>query len=158
VTDSHSTTGLTTTRRTVLVAGAGGAGLVVLAACSNGGSSGSGSGNGSGNGGGSSTQPANKPLATLAEIGVGQVVSVTLPDGTPAIIARPTSAGVVCHSAICTHQGCVVNPDGQRLVCPCHGSQFNAMTGAVLQGPAASPLPKIPVKVADGKVVTTSSA
>jgi Rieske Fe-S protein len=32
------------------------------------------------------------------------------------------------------------------------------MTGAVLQGPAASPLPKIPVKVADGKVVTTSSA
>jgi thiosulfate dehydrogenase [quinone] large subunit len=43
---------------------------------------------------------------------------------------------VVVVSAICTHQGCQVDSSGGGLACPCHGSRFNASTGAVTGGPA----------------------
>jgi len=45
----------------------------------------------------------------------------------------------------CTHAGCRINKemDGQ-LVCPCHGSRYDASTGKVLQGPAGLPLSTIP--------------
>jgi Rieske Fe-S protein len=45
----------------------------------------------------------------------------------------------------CTHAGCRINQeiDGQ-LVCPCHGSRYDSVTGKVLQGPAGLPLALIP--------------
>jgi Rieske Fe-S protein len=147
VEQSRPETGLPTTRRTVLLVGAGGAGLAVLAACSPG-SDGT-------PGGAPASQSAGKALATLADIPVGEAMSVTLPDGGPAVVARPTADRAVCFSAVCTHQGCTVQPDGAQLNCPCHGSQFNALTGKVLQGPAIQALPPIPVAVKNGKVVTT---
>lgn len=55
------------------------------------------------------------------------------------------SAGAVkVFSNRCTHAGCRINRevDGQ-LVCPCHGSRFDAATGKVLQGPAIAPLPAL---------------
>lgn len=35
----------------------------------------------------------------------------------------------------CTHRGCQVEPAGDRLACPCHGSEYT-FTGQVLHGPA----------------------
>jgi len=138
------------TRRTVLAAGAAGAGVTVLAACSSSG------GNNSG-GGATQTSPpaAGHPLAKLDDVPVGQAKAVKLPDGSPAVVARPTASTAACFSAICTHQGCTVAPHGNKLDCPCHGSQFNALTGAVLQGPATAPLEKIGVQVSGGEIVTT---
>jgi Rieske Fe-S protein len=48
------------------------------------------------------------------------------------------------YSNKCTHAGCRINQeiDGQ-LLCPCHGSKFDAATGRVLQGPAGLPLTEI---------------
>jgi Rieske Fe-S protein len=142
--------------------------MLALAACANGSGTSEGGGNGSetdgSSGGGtgsspSSTNGANSgsgetTLTALADVEVGAAKAVTLPNGAPAVVARPTTATAVCFSAVCTHQGCTVAPSGAKLVCPCHGSEFNALTGAVLQGPAASPLPKVAVKVQAGKVVT----
>jgi cytochrome b6-f complex iron-sulfur subunit len=157
---------LTTTRRTVLIAGAGGAGLAVLAACASGGDSQASGDTGTkplpaggdpASGGSASTAQAagSDALATLSDITVGKCIAVNLPGGQPAIVARPTADTARCFSAICTHQGCTVAPAGAQLNCPCHGSQYNALTGQVLQGPAPKPLPEIPVKVENGKVVTT---
>lgn len=43
-------------------------------------------------------------------------------------------------SSICTHEGCSVNGfNGQRMICPCHGSEYN-LAGQVVAGPAPLPL------------------
>lgn len=36
---------------------------------------------------------------------------------------------------VCTHKGCGLDPVGDRIVCPCHGSEF-ALDGKVLKKPA----------------------
>ena len=43
----------------------------------------------------------------------------------------------------CTHAGCSLAKgklDGTTVTCPCHGSQFNVTSGAVLRGPAQRPV------------------
>jgi Rieske Fe-S protein len=131
-----------------LIVGASGAGAAMLAACSGGSST------PSGGGGSDTSQPAGKPLTALNAVPVGQAKAVNLPDGRPGVVARPTATTAACFSAICTHAGCTVAANGATLDCPCHGSQFNAVTGKVLRGPATQPLESIPVSVSGGNVVT----
>jgi Rieske Fe-S protein len=69
------------------------------------------------------------------------------------VLAQPTAGQVVAHSGVCTHAGCGVQAAGAQLSCPCHGSMFDAFTGAVLRGPAKAPLAAIPVKVSGQDVV-----
>jgi Rieske Fe-S protein len=58
-------------------------------------------------------------------------------------------------SAICTHQGCTVGSIRNGIItCPCHGSEFNAQTGAVIQGPATRLLPAVSVVVRGRSVFT----
>jgi Rieske Fe-S protein len=140
----------TVTRRSVLAAGAVGAGAVALAACSS-------SSSKDDPGGTSNTPAANAPLAKLDDIKVGEAVSAKLPDGTAAIVARPTADTAAAFSAKCTHMGCTVKPAGAELDCPCHGSKYNAITGEVINGPATKPLPKIDVQVTNGQVVPSSA-
>jgi cytochrome b6-f complex iron-sulfur subunit len=52
-------------------------------------------------------------------------------------------------SPVCTHRGCTVEPQGARLVCPCHGSTFDR-GGQVVRGPAELPLRSHTVTVRDG--------
>ena len=52
-------------------------------------------------------------------------------------------------SPICTHRGCTVDVQGQRLVCPCHGSTYDR-EGRVLKGPAERSLDRHNVVVAQG--------
>ena len=146
-------------RRALITAGGvtiAGAGTLLLAACSSSGASDSGASD-SGTGGGSpssSAQPkSGTEVAKLSDIPVGGSISANIGNN-PVLLAQPTAGKVVCFSAICTHQGCVVSPAGKQFDCPCHGSEFDAATGKVLQGPAPSPLPAVAVKVSGGAVVT----
>lgn len=54
-------------------------------------------------------------------------------------------------SSHCTHLGCTINQtENNRLVCPCHGSEYD-LNGNVLKGPAYKSLETIPSKIiADG--------
>jgi ubiquinol-cytochrome c reductase iron-sulfur subunit len=70
-------------------------------------------------------------------------------------------AGVVCYSKICTHVGCPISLAEQKthhLLCPCHQSTFDlADSGRVIFGPAARPLPQLPIAVdAEGYLVAQS--
>jgi Rieske Fe-S protein len=72
------------------------------------------------------------------------------------VLTRGTDGTVHAFSAVCTHQGCpVASVKEGEILCPCHGSRFDATTGAVVTGPARRSLPVIPVVVRDGGVYTT---
>ena len=61
--------------------------------------------------------------------------------------------GIVAYSKICTHVGCPValyEQHTHHLLCPCHQSTFDVSDGAkVVFGPAARPLPQLPITVDD---------
>lgn len=64
------------------------------------------------------------------------------------------------YSKVCTHVGCPVSLYEQqtgRVLCPCHQSQFDVFDGAKpVFGPAARPLPQLPLAVQDGYFVAAS--
>lgn len=66
-------------------------------------------------------------------------------------VAHGSSAFLV-YSAACTHTGCEVSgwrEETRRLVCPCHGSEFDIHDAArVMGGPAPKPLAMLAVELA----------
>lgn len=66
----------------------------------------------------------------------------------PVYVHRSESGGWTAVLASCTHRGCQPEAFADRLVCPCHGSEFS-VDGEVLQGPADEPLARYEV-VRDG--------
>jgi Rieske Fe-S protein len=137
------------TRRTLVQIGgvsAAGAGALLLAACTPQGSGASGDGAGNGD---SATVP-------LSSIPVGGAVSAQL-GSTPIVVSQPSAGSVVAFSAVCTHQGCTVAPQGKEFDCPCHGSRFDGTTGDVINGPARNPLTKLKTAVSGDKVTITPS-
>ncbi len=80
-------------------------------------------------------------LGAASQLSVGQGATYADPgNGQPDIVIRQQNGTLVAHSAVCTHAGCTVGYQGGQIVCPCHGSVFNAQTGAVITGPAVTPL------------------
>ncbi|MFB7509077.1 Rieske (2Fe-2S) protein [Streptomyces broussonetiae] len=75
------------------------------------------------------------------------------------VVSRDTSGALKAYSTICTHAGCPINKlQGTTLICPCHGSQFDATTGKVVQQPATEPLAELPVKAAGGRIIAGPDA
>jgi nitrite reductase/ring-hydroxylating ferredoxin subunit len=133
------------TRRSVLI-GAAVLGAAALAACG---------GKSSGAAAPTSGAAPAGALAQLSDIPVGGAISAKA-NGRPIIIAQPTAGQVLAFSAVCTHMSCTVAPSssGKELDCPCHGSKYDATTGAVISGPAPKSLPSFAVKVDNGSVVS----
>ncbi|WP_425954239.1 ubiquinol-cytochrome c reductase iron-sulfur subunit [Xylanimonas sp. McL0601] len=91
-------------------------------------------------------------VAALADVKVGAATAVDL-DGHALLLTRPAEREVHLFSSICPHAGCKVAPADGELDCPCHGSRFALADGAVLGGPAPSPLAEIPVEIQGDAVV-----
>lgn len=109
---------------------------------------------------GRTSQSAAKPapgtaIGATSAVPVGDAARFTDPaTGDPAWVVHPSTDRFVAFSAICTHAGCTVGFDrgGMQFVCPCHGGTFDAKTGQVSGGPPPSPLPAIPVHLANGQI------
>jgi Rieske Fe-S protein len=72
------------------------------------------------------------------------------------VVTRTASGDVHAFSAVCTHQGCVVDTVSRGTIsCPCHGSRFDADTGEVTRGPATRPLPAVGTSIRGGNVYST---
>jgi cytochrome b6-f complex iron-sulfur subunit len=122
--------------------------------------------------GGSSTSPSSAPsLPTVSGTLAGRTLSITIDAASPlasvggaATVNVSTGMYLVAHTdqstfttvtAVCTHEACAVTGfANSRYVCPCHGSEFTT-TGAVVQGPALSPLRQFPTTFANN-IVTVS--
>jgi Rieske Fe-S protein len=91
----------------------------------------------------------------LAEVSQIPVQGGIVLSAAKVVLSRSPSGDVRGFSAICTHQGCTVGSvQGGQILCPCHGSRFDAQTGAVISGPARLPLTPVPVVVQNGGVYT----
>jgi Rieske Fe-S protein len=161
--DTRAARASRSTRRGVLA----GVGLVGLAgavtACGSGGSGSSSAATGappatgaasapsSASGGGASTGRAQgSALATTSEIPVGSGKIFT---SEKVVVTQPNSGDFKAFSAVCTHMGCLVATISNGTIdCPCHGSQYSISTGAVVGGPAPSPLPAQSINVSGSNI------
>jgi ubiquinol-cytochrome c reductase iron-sulfur subunit len=112
--------------------------------------------------------PDNKPVGAN-DVPLGGVVTV-FPEGSPGsadgqtllirvepnLLSLPDDRGAwapdgyIAYSKVCTHAGCPVGlyrASIHSLICPCHQSTFDVLTGAVPTfGPAVRPLPQLPIQ------------
>jgi Rieske Fe-S protein len=116
-----------------------------------GGSSGKPSGGATGHAGTSAMANPGTPAGNVSSTMIGTLVVVS---GT--FILGRDAQGLYAMSIRCTHQGCAVSPSGSTLYCPCHGSRFDS-TGAVLQGPARTPLTHYAVLVDSAGNITVQT-
>lgn len=92
--------------------------------------------------------PPGTAIGPAGDVPVGQAASFQDPaSGDPSIVIQPSAGTFVAFDAVCPHAGCTVgyDPAAKVIMCPCHGSQFNASTGAVEVGPAATGLKKLTI-------------
>jgi thiosulfate dehydrogenase (quinone) large subunit len=98
-------------------------------------------------GGGATTTTGATPSGTAvgpaSSVPVGGSATFTDPSsGDPALVVQQTAGKFHAFDAVCPHAGCTVAyaASGQVIACPCHGSEFDPTTGAVLRGPAPNGL------------------
>jgi nitrite reductase/ring-hydroxylating ferredoxin subunit len=133
-----------TVLRTAAVAPVAGLGL---SACSSGGDASSSS---------SATPTASVELGAGSEVAKG---ASKLYLDQNVVVSRADDGSLKAFSNICTHAQCAINTlQGTTLVCPCHGSEFDARTGKVLRSPATEPLHELSVETRNGKIVTGPGA
>jgi Rieske Fe-S protein len=88
-------------------------------------------------------------LARTADIPVG---GGKILEDKEIVITQPSAGRFMAFSAVCTHQGCIVDQvSGGTINCPCHGSKFK-LDGSVSQGPATQPLSVRAVKVSGDQI------
>ncbi|AQS70150.1 Rieske (2Fe-2S) protein [Streptomyces pactum] len=72
------------------------------------------------------------------------------------VVSRAEDGSLKAFSTVCTHARCPINKlEGTKLVCPCHGSEFDARTGEVLHAPASVPLMELSVEVKRGRIIAS---
>ena len=104
--------------------------------------------------------PAGTPIGLASQVPVGGAASFRDPKtGDPGLVLQPASGRFVAYDAVCPHAGCTVgySSSANLIVCPCHGSEFDPNTGAVVSPPASHGLSVIHVAVdANGELVVES--
>jgi Rieske Fe-S protein len=69
------------------------------------------------------------------------------------VVTQPAKGEFKAFSAVCTHVGCVCNQVANGTInCPCHGSEFKITNGAVVTGPAPTPLPARTIAISGNKI------
>ncbi len=98
--------------------------------------------------------PAGNAPAALAKTSDVPVGGGKIMTDKKIVVTQPTSGAFHAFTAVCTHAGCTISSvSGGTINCPCHGSRFNASNGSVVQGPAASPLAAVNIKVQGTSIV-----
>jgi Rieske Fe-S protein len=96
-------------------------------------------------------KPKGTVLGATSDIPVGGGAIYT---AAKVVVTQPASGQYKAFSAVCTHVGCLVNKVTSGTIdCPCHGSEFTITNGAVVAGPAPSPLPARQIKIVDDQVI-----
>jgi len=104
-----------------------------------------------------SSPAAGQVIGLASQVPVGGAATFTDPaTGDPGLVLQLAKDQFVAYDAICPHAGCTVgySPGAKLIVCPCHGSEFDPTTGAVVSPPAPRGLTPIHIAVnADGALL-----
>jgi Rieske Fe-S protein len=94
------------------------------------------------------------PLVQYPELSQAGAALQILPEGQtkPLIVIVDASGKHSVISSECTHKGCTVEVQGERIVCPCHGSTYDRK-GDVLKGPAQRSLRRYPSRLTNDGVL-----
>ena len=96
---------------------------------------------------------ARVPLDAFPELArPGGVVRVVTPEHRGVYVRAETDGTFAAVSAVCTHQGCIVDPTPEGFRCPCHGSTFG-LDGRRTGGPARRELARFVAERQGGDVV-----
>jgi nitrite reductase/ring-hydroxylating ferredoxin subunit len=99
----------------------------------------------------STTAPA---LAATSDIPVGG--GKVFPDFR-LVVTRPSATDLKAFTAICTHDGCLLDSVADKTInCPCHGSRFAITDGAVVRGPAMRALTARTITVEGDSILLSS--
>ena len=97
------------------------------------------------------TSPAGTALASTSDVPVGGCFVVA---ASKIVLTQPTQGDFKAFSAVCTHQGCLVESSSEGAIpCACHGSRFSLDDGSPQSGPASAPLAAVQIAV-DGDAIT----
>jgi nitrite reductase/ring-hydroxylating ferredoxin subunit len=94
-------------------------------------------------------------VAGAKEVATGQMQAFEV-EGTKVSVAN-VEGRLYAFDDTCTHAGCSLSKgtlQGTTVTCPCHGSEFDVTSGAVLRGPASRPVRSRRVQVADEALLT----
>jgi cytochrome b6-f complex iron-sulfur subunit len=74
------------------------------------------------------------------------------------VMISRTAKGLIALAPVCTHQGCTPKYAGvaQQFICPCHNARF-ASDGAVMNGPARTPLSRYVITLKNGRVIVDTN-
>ncbi|MBR8184183.1 Rieske (2Fe-2S) protein [Burkholderia ambifaria] len=123
-------------------------------------------------------------VGTVASFAIGDApiditapIQAANPGAAPRMLTRLPDVGDIAAfsavSSVCTHKGCpILTGDGVWgstdkpiydagsfvITCPCHGSKFDVRSGAVVSGPAKTPLQKFDIEIQDGNVFVDASS
>jgi cytochrome P450/nitrite reductase/ring-hydroxylating ferredoxin subunit len=93
----------------------------------------------------------DEPAGTLRRVDVGE----------RAVCIARTDDGWLAFDDTCTHEECSLAEgelDGEVVICPCHGSEFDVRTGDVVTPPALDPLPIYEAREDAGKLFVRLAA
>ncbi|MCC6260695.1 MAG: non-heme iron oxygenase ferredoxin subunit [Anaerolineales bacterium] len=92
-------------------------------------------------------------IAPLTELPNGERLFVDLGD-TPIVILN-IAGKLFAIGDVCTHDGGPLGEgkvEGENIICPRHGAEFDIRTGKAVQLPAVEDIPAYPVQIRDGNI------
>jgi len=87
-------------------------------------------------------------VASLADVPLGEMLTVEL-DGDPVVLAN-VDGQVFAFAGKCTHRGGPLGEgslEGDVVICPWHGGEFNVRTGHVVGPPPETPVATYRVQI-----------
>lgn len=103
-------------------------------------------------------EPGIAKIASRKDFAIGGATVFAYPkESEPCLLIRLSEDRFVAYAQECTHLACAVTPepDGKRLLCPCHHGFFDLETGRPLAGPPRRPLPRITLKFVGDAIYAT---
>lgn len=80
--------------------------------------------------------------------------------GAKVLLSRSRDGNICAISSVCSHMGGRLEEgrrEGDKVVCPLHGSRFDLCSGSVIVGPAVFPQPVYETRVRDGNIEIRAS-